>query len=31
MNFKADAENIIADNVTEELLKSIARPQTVIR
>ena len=31
MNFKADAENIIADKVTEELLRSITRPQTVIR
>ncbi|MEO7531846.1 MAG: MoxR family ATPase [Sediminibacterium sp.] len=31
MNFKADAENIISDNVTEQLLKSIARPKTVIR
>jgi MoxR-like ATPase len=30
MNFKADAENIIADNVTEQLIKSVARPKTVI-
>ncbi|HWB25172.1 MAG TPA: MoxR family ATPase [Chitinophagaceae bacterium] len=30
MNFKADAENITADNVTEELLKHIQRPKTAI-
>jgi MoxR-like ATPase len=30
MNFKADAENITADHVTEQLIKSIQRPKTVI-
>lgn len=30
MNFKADAEGVTADNVTEELLKTIQRPKTVI-
>lgn len=30
MNFKADAENITADNVTDELLKNIQRPKTII-
>lgn len=31
MNFKADAENVTADDVTAELLKSIERPRTVIQ
>jgi MoxR-like ATPase len=31
MNFKADAENISSDNVTGELLKTIKRPETVIK
>ncbi|HVX51303.1 MAG TPA: MoxR family ATPase [Chitinophagaceae bacterium] len=30
MNFKADAENITADNVTADLLKSIERPKGAI-
>ena len=30
MNFKADAENISSDSVTAELLKTIARPSTVL-
>lgn len=30
MNFKADAEQIIADHVTGELLRSVVRPKTVI-
>lgn len=30
MNFKADAENIISDDVTQALIKGIERPKTVI-
>jgi MoxR-like ATPase len=30
MNFKADAENITSDNVTEELIKIIARPKAIL-
>jgi MoxR-like ATPase len=30
MNFKADAENIIADKVTEELIRTVERPRTAI-
>ncbi|MEO5893556.1 MAG: MoxR family ATPase [Ferruginibacter sp.] len=31
MNFKADAENIISDDVTTALIKAIERPKTIIR
>jgi MoxR-like ATPase len=31
MNFKADAENINADEVTAQLISSIERPKSVIR
>ncbi len=30
MNFKADAENIVADTVTAELLKTIERPKAIL-
>jgi MoxR-like ATPase len=30
MNFKADAENITADNVTGELIKIIERPKAIL-
>lgn len=30
MNFRADAENVVADDVTRELLKSIERPKTAL-
>ena len=29
MNFKADAENLVSDNVTETLLREIHRPKTI--
>ena len=31
MNFKADAENIISDDVTAALIKTVERPATIIR
>ncbi len=31
MNFKADAENITTDDVTAQLLKSVSRPENIIR
>lgn len=31
MNFKADAENVLSDNVTSELIKSIERPKVLLR
>jgi MoxR-like ATPase len=31
MNFKADAENIISDDVTAALLKEVQRPQTIMK
>ena len=31
MNFKADAENIISDDVTTALLKEVQRPQTIMK
>ena len=31
LNFKADAENITSDHVTEELLKAVERPKTVLK
>jgi len=30
MNFKADAENVTSDNVTDELIKSVERPRAII-
>lgn len=30
MNFKADAENVLSDNVTSELIRSVHRPKSMI-
>ncbi len=31
MNFKADAENVTSDNVTDELIKAVERPRGVLK